>query len=92
MMPLNKILSIVCDATKCATSTARGSSRKRKAVYARVIFLLIARDCGYRDYEIMWHLKRYKSIACYYSKKLEYYKQSSFFNKSLLKAKSNVEI
>lgn len=92
MLPLHILLNIVCKATNCSTKLVKSESRRRKAVYARIIFLILAREQGFRDYEIMWHIKRDKSMATYYDKRIDSYKQSSFFNKSLLKAKNYAEI
>lgn len=92
MLPLPKLLHIACNATNCSTKLVKSENRRRKAVYARIIFLIIAREQGFRDYEIMWHIERDKSMATYYDKRMENYKQSSFFNKSLLKAKNYAEI
>lgn len=90
MIALNSLLKIACDATRCGVTTARGESRRRKAVYARVIFLLLAREQGYRDYVILWHIGRSSPMAVHYTRHLDYYRESATFNKSLLKARNYV--
>lgn len=79
MKTLSTLLDTACRAFDCTALSLRSESRNPCLVYARVIFLLLARAEGYRDYVVMWHIGRDKSSATYYLQHLDRYKQSSTF-------------
>ena len=71
MQELETILDVACSVSRCSTRQAKGRSRQVKIAFARFIFFAIATENGTRDYVAVWHLRRDRSIAYHYKKRVE---------------------
>ena len=73
MQELETILDVACSVSRCSTKQAKGRSRQVKIAFARFIFFAIATENGTRDYVAVWHLRRDRSIAYHYKKRVARY-------------------
>jgi len=88
MQELETILDVACSVSRCSTRQAKGRSRQVKIAFARFIFFAIATENGTRDYVAVWHLRRDRSIAYHYKKRVEDLSQfDKEFNVLLSKAR-----
>ncbi|MBE6317816.1 MAG: hypothetical protein E7081_02450 [Bacteroidales bacterium] len=88
MQELEFILDVACSITRCSTRQAKGRDRQQKCVFARLIFFAIATENGTRDYVAVWHLRRNRSTAYHYKKRVEDLSQfDKEFNVLLSKAR-----
>lgn len=88
MQELESILDVACSITRCSTRQAKGRDRQQKCVFARFIFFAIATENGTRDYVAVWHLRRDRSVAYYYKRRVEDLSQfDKEFNVLLSKAR-----
>lgn len=71
MINLETILEVACSVTRCSTRQAKGQDRQLKCMFARFIFFALATENGTRDYVAVWHLRRNRSMAFYYKKRVE---------------------
>lgn len=88
MQELESMLDVACSVTRCSTRQAKGRDRQQKCVFARIIFFAIATENGTRDYVAVWHLRRDRSVAYYYKRRVEDLSQfDKEFNVLLSKAR-----
>lgn len=88
MQELESILNVACSVTRCSMRQAKGRGRQQKCVFARFIFFAIATENGTRDYVAVWLLRRDRSVAYYYKRRVEDLSQfDKEFNVLLSKAR-----
>lgn len=71
MQELETILDVACSVTRCSTRHAKGHDGQKKCVFARLVFFAIAIENGTRDYVAVWHLRRDRSVAYHYKRRVE---------------------
>lgn len=71
MQELETILDVACSVTRCSTRQAKGRDRQMKCAFARFIFFAIATENNTRDYVAVWLLRRDRSLAYHYKKRVE---------------------